>query len=212
VVVASGGDDGTIGMTAIAGELKNIQEQEMAGALGSAVMGGAEKAINQGVEARTVEMEPAEPANVTVCGSGNIAQVYFDLFPRKITLNELNSAYPGMVEALVQHEGVGFVGTYDDEGVPIVLGKNGSRNLHTGEVNGEDPLEPYGDVDLRAVQVRRIADEFLLRQSERIGIQDSGHLGLVRLEMELLDKLRSIYTLAKRIAKDFVPDEVASKA
>jgi len=61
-------------------------------------------------------------------------------------------------------------------------------------------------------EVRRIADEFLLRQSERIGIQDSGHLGLVRLELELLDKLRGIYTLTKRIAKDFVPDEVASKA
>jgi phosphate:Na+ symporter len=61
-------------------------------------------------------------------------------------------------------------------------------------------------------EVRRIADEFLLRQSERIGVQDSGHLSLVRLELELLDKLRGIYTLAKRIAKDFVPDEVASKA
>jgi phosphate:Na+ symporter len=61
-------------------------------------------------------------------------------------------------------------------------------------------------------EVRRIADEFLMRQSERIGVQDSGHLDLVRLEMELLDKLRGIYTLAKRIAKDFVPDEVASKA
>jgi len=30
--------------------------------------------------------------------------------------------------------------------------------------------------------------------------------------MELLDKQRGIYTLAKRIARDFVPDEVASKA
>jgi len=60
-------------------------------------------------------------------------------------------------------------------------------------------------------EIRRIAEEFLMRQSERIAIQDSGHLNLVRLEMELLDKLRSIYTLAKRIAKDFVPDEVASK-
>ena len=26
---------------------------------------------------------------MTVCGSGNIAQVYFDLYPRKITLDEL---------------------------------------------------------------------------------------------------------------------------
>ena len=61
-------------------------------------------------------------------------------------------------------------------------------------------------------EVGRIADEFLMRQSERIAILDSGHLDLVRIEIEFLDILRSIYTLSKRIAKDFVPDEVASKA
>ena len=61
-------------------------------------------------------------------------------------------------------------------------------------------------------EIHQIAQEFLMRQSERIGIVDAGHLELVRMEMELLDNLRSIYTLAKRIAKDFVPDEVASKA
>jgi len=60
--------------------------------------------------------------------------------------------------------------------------------------------------------IHQIAEEFLLRQSERLGVVDEGHLNLVRLEMELLDKLRSIYTLAKRIARDFVPEEVASKA
>jgi hypothetical protein len=30
--------------------------------------------------------------------------------------------------------------------------------------------------------------------------------------MEMLDNLRQIYTLAKRVAKEFVPDEVADKA
>ncbi len=68
------------------------------------------------------------------------------------------------------------------------------------------------DVIIVKEEIRRIAEEFLKRQSERIGIQEEGHLTLVRLEIELLDKLRSIYTLAKRIAKDFVPEEVASKA
>jgi len=61
-------------------------------------------------------------------------------------------------------------------------------------------------------EIQQIAQQFLMRQSERIGIVDAGHLDMVRMEMEFLDKLRSIYTLAKRIAKDFVPDEVASKA
>ena len=78
-------------------------------------------------------------------------------------------------------------------------------------VRKEDELAAEAVITVKD-EVRLIANEFLRRQSERIGIQDSGHLDLVRLEMELLDKLRSIYTLAKRIAKDFVPDEVANKA
>ncbi len=61
-------------------------------------------------------------------------------------------------------------------------------------------------------EVRRIAEQFLVHQTERIGEREGGHLDLVRLELELLDKLRRIYTLAKRVAKDFVPKEVATKA
>ena len=76
----------------------------------------------------------------------------------------------------------------------------------------EDDEKAAEEVIMVKDEIRRIAEEFLMRQSERFGIQESGHLNLVRLEMELLDKLRGIYTLAKRIAKDFVPDEVASKA
>jgi len=76
----------------------------------------------------------------------------------------------------------------------------------------EDDENAAEEVILLKDEIRQISEEFLRRQSERIGIQERGHLDLVRLEMELLDKLRSIYTLAKRVAKDFVPDEVASKA
>ncbi|MEN8214465.1 MAG: Na/Pi cotransporter family protein [Pseudomonadota bacterium] len=60
--------------------------------------------------------------------------------------------------------------------------------------------------------VRDLADEFLSRQSERIGKQQGTRLSLVRMEMELLDRLRGIYTLTKRIAKDFVPQEVGVNA
>jgi phosphate:Na+ symporter len=61
-------------------------------------------------------------------------------------------------------------------------------------------------------EIGRIAEEFLAHQSQRIGVKEDRHLALVRLELELLDKLRQMYTLAKRVAKEFVPDEVASKA
>jgi phosphate:Na+ symporter len=61
-------------------------------------------------------------------------------------------------------------------------------------------------------EIRRLADEALRRQSERIAVQEPQHLKLVQLEMELLEHLRRIYTLAKRVAREFVPEEVASNA
>ena len=61
-------------------------------------------------------------------------------------------------------------------------------------------------------EIRRLSERFLSRQSESLGVSDQEHLRLVRLELELLDRLRRIYTLAKRVAKDFVPEEVAVKA
>ena len=76
----------------------------------------------------------------------------------RITLDELEAAFPGMVDALVAHEGVGVVAGYLDSDMPVVLGKGGRRNLRTGEVTGVDPLLPYGDVALRAWQVGRVMD------------------------------------------------------
>jgi len=61
-------------------------------------------------------------------------------------------------------------------------------------------------------EIRRLSDATLQRQSERIGVKEPRHLALIQLEMELLEHLRRIYTLAKRVAKDFVPEEVAIQA
>ncbi len=61
-------------------------------------------------------------------------------------------------------------------------------------------------------EIRRLSDAALARQSERIAVREPRHLELIQMEMELLEHLRRIYTLAKRVAKDFVPAEVASSA
>jgi len=60
-------------------------------------------------------------------------------------------------------------------------------------------------------QVQHSVDNILKNQAGRINVQTSKHLLLVRLELELLDNLRRIYTLTKRIAKEFIPDELALK-
>ncbi len=60
-------------------------------------------------------------------------------------------------------------------------------------------------------QIRHLVDDILKNQATRIGIQTGKHLLLVRLELEILDHLRRIYTLTKRIAREFIPDELAVK-
>jgi uncharacterized membrane protein YvlD (DUF360 family) len=157
MVHTTGGDDGSIAMAAVSGELDNVQQQGMGGRVGNVVVQQGAKIAQQGA-ARQAAPEVAQPPQVTVCGSGNLGVVYFDLYPRKVTRNELNAAYPGMFDAVVAHEGVGFVVAYEEDGTPVVYGKGGHRNLYTHEVEGLDPLKAYGDPGLRAEQVRRVAD------------------------------------------------------
>jgi uncharacterized membrane protein YvlD (DUF360 family) len=153
-----GGDTGLHTIGGLSGELENVQQQGVSGRVGGVVIEQSQKATQRAVEEEVGAAETEAAAQVIAFGSGNLAQVYFDLFPRKITLSELHSAYPGMVDALVSHEAIGIVAGYEDDGTPVVLGKGGRRNLHTGEVTGDDPLTPYGDVNLRAWQVRRVMD------------------------------------------------------
>ena len=61
------------------------------------------------------------------------------------------------MEALIQHDGIGFVVVANDEGHVLVLGKRGARDLSIGAVTGEDPLAPFGDPDRRAEQLLRLA-------------------------------------------------------
>ena len=154
----SGGDDGTLQLASLAGELQNVQEQGVGGSAGKAIVKQAGKYADRATNAQLAAGELAAPVSITVCGSGNLGQIYFDLYPRRIKQNELDGAYPGLVNALVKHEGIGLVVVADEDGVPIALGKTGQRNLHTNQVTGDDPLKMYGDPDHRAAQVRRVAD------------------------------------------------------
>jgi uncharacterized membrane protein YvlD (DUF360 family) len=160
MIQTSGGDDGSIAVASTAAELGNIQAQGMGGRVSQSAAKQMQKAAVRSAEANEEEVstEAVQAADVTFCGSGNLAQIYFHALKERATLNQLKAEFPGMVEAVIAHEGVGVVVANDDNGVPIAYGKGGARNLHTGEVSGEDPLLPYGDLEVRAWQLRRVAD------------------------------------------------------
>ncbi|MGB5279473.1 MAG: Na/Pi cotransporter family protein [Gammaproteobacteria bacterium] len=59
--------------------------------------------------------------------------------------------------------------------------------------------------------IRHSVDNILKNQAGRIAVQTSKELLLFRMELELVDQLRRIYTLTKRVAREFIPDELALK-
>ena len=93
--------------------------------------------VDQGAEA-------ASTAAVSVLGSGNLGLLYVHSHVR-LTLEDLQDRWPGLVPGLCAHEGIGFAAGLDSAGVPWALGKEGRVQLDTGQVTGQNPLEPYGD-------------------------------------------------------------------
>lgn len=161
---SSGGDDGMVSVNAMAMELDNLQQRKMGGRLGKRVIRNTRRAVERGMRADERRRAPPPPsadkpaAQIVVCGSGNLAQVYFTHSAARVSFEALNELYPRLLDHLVAHEGIGLVMAYNNAGEAIAFGKHGARNLSTGDVTGGDPLLPYGDANLRAQQLKRLAE------------------------------------------------------
>jgi uncharacterized membrane protein YvlD (DUF360 family) len=110
------------------------------GALGSRMEG---EAADLGPSAARPDDE-AEVPDLAVVGSGNLGAVWFPRLPGRVTLEQLADLYPGVVPGLVEHRGVGFVVVMSEVHGPVALGPDGVHRLSSGEVDGVDPLAPYG--------------------------------------------------------------------
>lgn len=91
---------------------------------------------------------PAEtdtgPAAI-VLASGNLGLVSLTASDERMTLEEIEAAHPGLVKALRDHEGIGWVMVRSAEHGPIALGPRGTNFLTEGRVEGDDPLAPFGE-------------------------------------------------------------------
>ena len=61
-------------------------------------------------------------------------------------------------------------------------------------------------------RLRHAVDAILKNQAGRIGVLTNQELLLIRLELEIVDQLRRIYTLTKRVAREFGPGELAVRS
>ncbi|MGD9317349.1 MAG: phage holin family protein, partial [Anaerolineae bacterium] len=96
-------------------------------------------------DAAAEEGEEWEPGStIIVLASGNLGLVYGTEVPERATLEVIEEVYPGLLDGLVQHEGVGFVLVHSEERGPVVIGAEGRHYLAEDRVEGEDPLAGFG--------------------------------------------------------------------
>jgi uncharacterized membrane protein YvlD (DUF360 family) len=90
------------------------------------------------------EEKPAKGDEIFhVFGSGNLGLIYVRGEKQRLDRQVLHERFPGLVDGLAKHPGVGFVVVQDQDG-PVALGNNGWRRLDDGHVEGDDPLVPFG--------------------------------------------------------------------
>ncbi|GAA4360504.1 phage holin family protein [Angustibacter luteus] len=102
---------------------------------------------------------------LVVVGSGNLGLVWFAREPGRLTLEDLEELHPGLVGALANHPGVGWLLVQSAAHGPVVVGANGLRQLVDGTVEGVDPLAPFpataGPDLLRLAEFGNAADLFV---------------------------------------------------
>jgi uncharacterized membrane protein YvlD (DUF360 family) len=94
------------------------------------------------VENRISPDAASDRAELVVLGSGNLGLVYAPERQR-LTLEEIEARWPGLVAGLATHPGIGFVGALGEHG-PLAIGAHGRHHLASGLVEGVDPLLPFG--------------------------------------------------------------------
>jgi uncharacterized membrane protein YvlD (DUF360 family) len=104
----------------------------------------------------TAGVDQTKPG-VVVCVSGSLAHIYFTGHAKPLMLEDIMAAYPGLVDELVNHPGIGFVAASRRFGDAVALCQDGVRNLITGEL-GEmnDPLDRFEDKDRWAAELAQL--------------------------------------------------------
>ncbi|MDH5243268.1 MAG: phage holin family protein [Chloroflexota bacterium] len=96
-------------------------------------------------QAARVQQEASEERpDLIAIASGNLGLVYFPQMPGRVTLEQLATTYPGLVDALAAHPGVGALLLRSEQHGGLVIGHAGINYLDEGRVQGVDPVAQYG--------------------------------------------------------------------
>jgi hypothetical protein len=100
---------------------------------------GADEKADKGADDKDVIPD------LIVAASGNLANIYFTEVRERVSLEGIAKLHPDLLPGLVRHEGIGFIMVRSEEHGPLVISRDGVRNLETGEIEGTDPLAFYSE-------------------------------------------------------------------
>jgi uncharacterized membrane protein YvlD (DUF360 family) len=114
------------------------------------------KVADSGDSGDTAGVDQTRPG-VVVCVSGSLAHIYFTGHEEPMMLEDIMATYPGLVDELVHHPGIGFVAAGRRFGDAVALCVDGVRNLITGEMGQwNDPLASFENKELWAGELARL--------------------------------------------------------
>ncbi len=91
------------------------------------------------------EAQELSDSEVIVLASGNLAMIYLTQWSQRLTYEELNSYFPELIPGIINNEYVGFILVNSKENGDLAIGKNGTYYLDSDKIDGENPLEGFGD-------------------------------------------------------------------
>ncbi len=146
IAVTEGGDDALAYLSAGLTEMAR-DDTAAAGAVRTATRGRlADGAVALDSDARE-DIEEAhgdEIPELSVMASGCLGLISFPRIPGRVTLEQLEALHPRLLPALRDHPGIGFVLVRSERRGAIAIGAEGINFLDENEIEGEDPLAPFG--------------------------------------------------------------------
>jgi hypothetical protein len=116
--------------------------------------------VSLGPEAKMEEDtrgEDQETAPIIALASGNLGLVYSTRIDKRATIERVEELYPGLLDELALHEGIGFLMIRSQEQGAVVIGDKGRYYLADDRVEGENPLALFGP---NAAEHLRRSDNF----------------------------------------------------
>ena len=101
---------------------------------------------------KPAEPEENQPPEISVMASGCLGLISFPREPGRLTLENIAVLHPQLVPTLAAHPGIGFLLVRSEQQGALAIGAHGVHHLDSGEIEGEDPLAPFGPGAARHVK------------------------------------------------------------